>query len=115
MVKVNGLLQEAILNSEKPLKSVHEENLKRRQASNSGPWTNDIIDENNHYVTVFTIVTEFTGEPQLLEPHKCEGWRWFSSDELPSPLFTPISNLLRTIGIDGLKRLMNAHLVQAGR
>lgn len=55
----------------------------------TGLWSNDIIDGNKHYVTFFAIVDRFEGEPQLLEPNKCEGWQWFSLDALPAPLFPP--------------------------
>jgi len=54
-----------------------------------GAWSNDVIDGNKHYITLFAIVDQFEGEPQLLEPGKCEGWQWFSLDALPSPLFAP--------------------------
>src|ERR1700722_4688019 len=30
-------------------------------------WTNDMMDQNKHYVTLCTIVDQFEGEPQLLE------------------------------------------------
>jgi 8-oxo-dGTP diphosphatase len=68
-----------------------------------GPWTNDIFDHGKHYVTLFMFVTEFTGEPKVLEPHKCENWEWFEWDDLPHPLFTPIQTLVKNIG---LKKLM---------
>ena len=28
-----------------------------------------------------------SGEPQLCEPEKNEGWRWFALDEVPEELF----------------------------
>ncbi len=62
-----------------------------------GSWTNDLID-GNHYVTLFVTVTDFEGIPQLLEPHKCEGWRWFPIDGLPSPLFKSIDSLIQDAG-----------------
>ena len=30
-----------------------------------------------------------SGEPKNMEPEKCEGWNWYSLDDLPSPLFYP--------------------------
>lgn len=57
-----------------------------------GGWSNDIIDGNKHYITLFAVVERFEGEPQLLEPHKCEEWQWFSVDALPSPLFLPTNS-----------------------
>lgn len=55
----------------------------------TGPWSNDVMNGNKHYITLFAIVDQFEGEPELLEPHKCEGWGWFSVNALPDPLFLP--------------------------
>lgn len=60
----------------------------------TGAWSNDVIDENNHYITFFAVVDQFEGEPELLEPHKCEAWQWFSVDALPSPLFLSANSFL---------------------
>ena len=60
-----------------------------------GPWVNDIVDENKHYVTLFVIVDQFEGQVQVLEPDKCEGWKWFEANSLPSPLFAPIESLIK--------------------
>ncbi len=62
-----------------------------------GPWVNDIIDNDKHYVTLFVFVDQFEGEPQLMEPHKCEGWEWFEWHALPSPLFAPVKSMLKKI------------------
>lgn len=55
-----------------------------------GPYTSDVIDGTKHYITLFVFVNTFEGIPQVMEPHKCEAWKWFSLNELPSPLFTPL-------------------------
>lgn len=55
----------------------------------TGIWSNDVIDGTKHYITLFAVVDQFEGEPELLEPQKCEEWQWFSVDALPSPLFLP--------------------------
>jgi 8-oxo-dGTP diphosphatase len=55
----------------------------------TGLWSNDVINESKHYITFFAVVDQFEGEPQLLEPNKCEEWQWFSLDALPRPLFLP--------------------------
>lgn len=60
-----------------------------------GQWSNDVLDGNNHYITFFAIVDQFEGMPQLLEPAKCEGWKWFSLDELPSPLFPTVFSFFK--------------------
>ena len=33
---------------------------------------------------------DWSGEPQVMEPDKCEQWRWFDTDDLPAPLFPNI-------------------------
>lgn len=69
-----------------------------------GPWTNDIMGD-KHYVTLWVFVHAFKGMPQLLEPHKCEGWEWFDWNALPQPLFLSVQNLIRQEGISELARL----------
>jgi 8-oxo-dGTP diphosphatase len=69
-----------------------------------GSWTSDLIEPAKHYITILTFVDHFEGEPKLVEPHKCEGWEWFSWEELPRPLFTPIESFIKKIGIDQLKK-----------
>lgn len=56
----------------------------------TGLWSNDIIDGTKHYITLFATVDRFEGEVQLLEPDRCEEWRWFAKEALPSPLFPPL-------------------------
>lgn len=43
--------------------------------------------ENKHYAHIGMIADWKSGEPQLLEPNKCEGWDWYDLSNLPSPLF----------------------------
>jgi 8-oxo-dGTP diphosphatase len=69
-----------------------------------GPWTNDLMEE-RHYVTLFVFVHQFEGTPELLEPHKCEGWEWFDWKDLPTPLFLSMENLIKGVGIDQLIHL----------
>lgn len=60
-----------------------------------GPYTNDLFPEvERQYLTAFVLAYEAVGEPQNLEPHKCEGWRWFGWHELPAPLFAPMRSLV---------------------
>ncbi|MEM7347488.1 MAG: NUDIX hydrolase [Chloroflexota bacterium] len=59
-------------------------------------FTNDLFQtENKHYITLFVTADYVEGEPQVLEPDKCEMWDWYSWDNLPAPLFLPIENLLK--------------------
>lgn len=62
--------------------------------------TNDIMStENKHYVTIFmkVQVAQDQPEPRVMEPHKCEYWKWISKqefDNLPEEdLFMPLQNL----------------------
>ena len=62
-------------------------------------FTNDVFEtEGKHYVTLYVEadynpeVFMSRWEPKVLEPNKCEEWRWFK--EAPSPLFLPVQNLL---------------------
>ncbi len=40
-----------------------------------------------HYVHIGLTAEWESGEPQVLEPNKCEGWGWYDLDELPEPIF----------------------------
>lgn len=63
-----------------------------------GPCTNDFFtEENKHYITLFMLANYQSGNPQVLEPEKCEKWDWFSWLSLPEPLFLPLNNLLTSI------------------
>ena len=59
-------------------------------------FTNDVfLKEAKHYVTLFVIAKYASGTLKIKEPHKCVRWDWFNWDQLPSPLFLPIQNLLK--------------------
>jgi 8-oxo-dGTP diphosphatase len=50
--------------------------------------TNDFFEkEQKHYVTVFMIATNWSGEPKIMEPDRCAEMAWFGLRALPSPLF----------------------------
>jgi 8-oxo-dGTP diphosphatase len=40
-----------------------------------------------HYVDVGFVADWESGDPQLLEPHKCEGWDWYDRKNVPKNLF----------------------------
>ncbi len=67
-----------------------------------GPWTSDVMEGDKHYITLFAFVEECKGEPKLMEPDKCEGWRWFDLHDLPSPLFPPVQSLMNVMDKDTL-------------
>jgi ADP-ribose pyrophosphatase YjhB (NUDIX family)/ribosomal protein S18 acetylase RimI-like enzyme len=65
------------------------------------PYTADVIgdamaDAGHHYVTLFMLADGVTGDPQRLEPQKCDGWSWHDWDALPEPLFAPLASLRRS-------------------
>lgn len=58
-------------------------------------FTNDIFEkEGKHYVTLYFTAEIASGEPQVMEPEKCESWEWFAWDALPQPLFIPLQNIV---------------------
>lgn len=61
-----------------------------------GTVTNDIFSPEKHYITIFLIAEYIGGEPQNLEPEKCEGWEWFPWNEFPDPVFLPTKNVKAT-------------------
>ena len=64
--------------------------------SRMGPFTNDVFKkERKHYVTLFVIAEQTSGNPRVMEPDKCERWDWFPWTQLPRPRFLPIVNLLQ--------------------
>lgn len=47
-----------------------------------------------HYVDIGLMAQWISGEPQILEPEKCEGWGWYDMDNLPQPLFSTIDSYI---------------------
>lgn len=66
-------------------------------ALSPAPYTSDVMAaEGLHYVTLFVQAAVAAGEPRLLEPAKCKGWRWFAWQALPEALFQPLQTLVRS-------------------
>lgn len=40
-----------------------------------------------HYVHIGLIADWKSGNPQIMEPEKCDGWDWYDLNKLPSPIF----------------------------
>ncbi len=58
--------------------------------------TNDIFDDNEHYVTVHCYTKlNFYPKPMVKEPDKCAAWVWFNLKILPNNLFLPVQNLFK--------------------
>ena len=59
-----------------------------------GPYTNDFFfDDRKHYITLYLFASCLRGDPRVMEPNRCEEWRWCSSP-YPEPIFLPLKNLL---------------------
>ena len=50
-----------------------------------------------HYVDMAFAADWVSGEPQVLEPEKIDGWAWYPLDALPSPLFGTIPTALEAL------------------
>jgi len=50
-----------------------------------------------HYVDIALIADWKSGEPQVLEPEKCEFWDWYPPDNLPKPGFAAIDTYLEAL------------------
>lgn len=47
-----------------------------------------------HYVDIGLLADWKSGQPQVMEPEKCEGWDWYDVDNLPSPLFATVPSYI---------------------
>ncbi len=47
-----------------------------------------------HYVDIGIVADWESGEPQNLEPEKCEGWEWFDLSEIPSNIFATCPSII---------------------
>jgi 8-oxo-dGTP diphosphatase len=47
------------------------------------------------YITLYVTAAYLSGEPEVMEPDKCQSWQWFHYSQLPTPLFMPITLLMK--------------------
>lgn len=91
------------------IREVAEENGLHIDNLKIGAVTNDIFEsENKHYVTVWMTSHWRSGEPEILEPHKCLEWRWVDFDTLPQPLFLTWNQLFDSQFLDDIKAQLRA-------
>lgn len=61
-------------------------------------FSNEMFSAGEHeYVTLFVTAAHMAGEPDVMEPDKCLSWQWFPHNQLPTPLFSPITNFLKQV------------------
>jgi 8-oxo-dGTP diphosphatase len=67
-----------------------------------GPYTNDLpaVNFDKHYITLYVFAEYNEGEVRVLEPDKCEEWKWIHIEELKATvdLFHPLQNLILVHG-----------------
>jgi len=63
-------------------------------------WMPDAGVNGTQYCTIYLRALALHGEPQLLEPDRCEGWHWVDPGAIPQPHMTPLKNL-RALCLDG--------------
>jgi 8-oxo-dGTP diphosphatase len=69
-----------------------------------GAITNDYFkSDKKHYVTVWMLSDYSGGNNTIREPDKCTDQGWFDFDKLPSPLFFPWKQLLKSEFIGNIK------------
>ena len=61
-------------------------------------------EENIHSISIFSLADWVSGEPENLEPDKCEELRWVDFTRLPTPLFRPWDELLNSEFLDNIKQ-----------
>jgi 8-oxo-dGTP diphosphatase len=54
-------------------------------------------DGERQYIDVDFICEAPNGEPQLVEPEKCDGWEWYDLDNLPQPLFIVTQRMIESL------------------
>jgi 8-oxo-dGTP diphosphatase len=53
-----------------------------------------------HYIDIGMYCEWVSGDPEVMEPDKCEEWRWFNVSNLPTPRFATIDRIINaSIGI----------------
>ena len=72
-------------------------------AHNPVAITNDLFfQDGKHYLTLYYRARYVSGEPRVMEPERCEEWKWFKWGYLPNNLFLCVDNLIKS-GYNPLK------------
>jgi 8-oxo-dGTP diphosphatase len=69
-----------------------------------GPYTEDFIEEDKHYITLYVMAHLLPDSAPLenREPHTHSDWGWFNLNKLPDPVWRPVEKLLTSVqlGLD---------------
>ncbi len=57
----------------------------------------DDRNEDVHFITIGFYCNKFEGEAKVKEPDEIVEWKWFKTDDLPSPLFPPSEKLIDNV------------------
>lgn len=55
---------------------------------------NNDKNDHAHFVTIGLFSDKFEGEAKVMEPDEITEWRWFSFDNLPTPLYFPSAKII---------------------
>lgn len=55
---------------------------------------NNDKNEYAHFVTIGLFSDKFDGDPKVMEPDEIVEWKWFSIDNLPTPLYFPSAKVI---------------------
>jgi 8-oxo-dGTP diphosphatase len=87
------------------IREIHEEVGVTISGTSFAALTNDIFaSEDKHYITIWMRGTLISGEPCIAAHREVSEVSWFSWNDLPSPLFLPLQNLLDGKGYPGSVR-----------
>lgn len=67
-----------------------------------GPYTEDFLEEDKHYITLYVKGKIEPNSPELInmEPEKTSEWGWFDLKKLPEPLWLPVELLLHSVHME---------------
>jgi len=58
-------------------------------------FSNNIYNEESHYISIGLITRKWRGVVKNMEPHKCAELKWFDLDALPENIFVPSAEFIR--------------------
>lgn len=63
-------------------------------------FSSNLYENNKHFVSLFIIARDITGDVQNPEPDKCQGWEWCDWDNLPEPLMPSLRFFVDQYNVD---------------